>query len=227
MPHCVVPRREAADTPPGSVPDGFASLRGHFENRRALAAPQEVPMLPAFLSPRLRAAACATALLFCLAPAQIARAQNKMLHLRIDGVSGAGSVPSPLGADAFPVLGFTIPVGKQAAADGALAGSAPPPLEDVSFTMAVTSPAVLLWQLAVQGKAVPKASLAALDAEGKIRYRIDLEQVVVRSFGLQTFGTTRETVVGTLGYERIRLTRGEGKDAVSASWDRTRNAPWK
>jgi hypothetical protein len=184
-------------------------------------------MLPACLSPRLRAAACAAALLFGLAAAQAAHAKNTALHLRIDGVSGAGTVPSPLGADAFPVLGFTIPVGQDAAESNTLADSAPPPLEDVRFNMAVTSPAVLLWQLAVQGKVVPKASLAAVDAEGKIRYRIDLEQVAVRSLGLQTFGVTRETLVGTLGYERIRLTRGEGEDAVSASWDRTRKAPWK
>jgi hypothetical protein len=174
----------------------------------------------------LQVAACC-GLLLMLASAPLAHAQSPssskpplLLQLRIDGVSGEGSVPSVLGADAFPVSSFTVPVGRDEANTEIPVGSGPPIPEDIQFNMPVTGPAVQLWRLAVDGKVVPKASLAAFDLEGKIRYRIDLEQVVVRSFGLQTMGITRETVVGTLAYERIRLTSGEGKTATSASWER-------
>src|SRR5574338_367200 len=100
----------------------------------------------------------------------------------------------------------------------------PPPLEDIKFNLPASSPAVMLWQLALEGRVVPRASLAALDPKtGQIRFRIDLEGVVVRSFSLQTFGQQREILLGSLGYERIRITRGEGKDAVVAGWDRVKN----
>jgi len=178
-----------------------------------------------FQVPFLRIATCC-GLLLVVAQAQSAHAENQaiQLQLRMDGVSGAGSVPSALGSDAFPVISFTVPVGRDETNNPQPAGSGPPIPEDISFNMAVTSPAVQLWLLAVEGKVVPKASLAAFDPAGKIRYRIDLEQVVVKSFGLQTRGTSRETIVGTLAYEKIRFTSGEGKAGTSASWERSRAA---
>lgn len=187
-------------------------------------------MLPAHFTATLRATACTSLVLLALAPALAARAQNN-LQMRIDGVSASGAEPSVLGTDAFPLRSFSVGVNTRPEPPD---GSATPDptaktsgLADVDFSMAISSATPQLLQLAAEGKVQPKASLVAVDAAtGKVRYRIDLEQVVVRNLGFQTL-LAREGSVGTLSYERIRISYGDGKDAIRTGWDRTRNAAWK
>lgn len=153
-------------------------------------------------------------------------AAETLLYMRIDGVKGENPPKQPLGADAFKIMNFEISVEKTEAPDAA-GGPAPERFGDVSFALAVSGPAVALWQLAAQGDAQQRASLVAVDAAtGEASYRVDLEQVVVRSLGIQTLGI-RDAAVGALGYQRARIRYGEGDDAATASWDRARNAPWK
>lgn len=150
------------------------------------------------------------------------------LFMRIEGVKGENLSGQPLGPDAFRLKNFSVStdpiepgtqVTKQATSGERF--------QDVNFTMPISGPAIALFQLAAQRAEVPKASLVAIDpATGATRYRVDLEQVVVRSLGLQTTGT-RDAAVGELGYQRIRLRYGEDDKAPSAGWDRAKNAPLK
>jgi type VI protein secretion system component Hcp len=177
-------------------------------------------------TPRLRASAC-TALWLCLLFFAGAASAIDALHMRIDGVASDGSLASPLGKDAFPLRNFTLPLGSLPEEEMAPAPIGPPQLADLRFNMPVVTAGFALWRAALEGRAIPKASIAAVDAEGKLRYRIDLEQVTVSSFSFQSFGKQRETLVGSLGFERIRITHGTGKDAVVTGWDRVRKQPWK
>jgi hypothetical protein len=165
------------------------------------------------------------ALAAALSTATAASAQT--LFMRIDGVKGENPEGQPLGADAFPALGFTLATDPMDPAKNLPIASDDARFENMSFTLPVSGPAVSIWQLAAERKEVPKASLALLDkATGAIRLRIDLEQVVVRSLGLQSVAS-RAAAAGELSYQRIRIRFGDGKDVPTASWDRARHAPWK
>jgi type VI protein secretion system component Hcp len=183
-------------------------------------------MTRAHRAPCLRASAC-TALLLCLLSVAGAAKAVDALHMRMDGVDSDGSLDSPLGKDAFPLRSFTLPLGSMSEDEAAAMQVGPPALADLRFNMPVVTAGMALWRSALEGRVIPKASIAAVDAEGKLRYRIDLEQVTVSSFSFQSFGKQRETLVGSLGFERIRITQGAGKDAVVTGWDRVRKQPWK
>jgi type VI protein secretion system component Hcp len=105
-------------------------------------------------------------------------------------------------------------------------GASKAALKNAHFDMPVSGAAVQLLELAATGKSVPKASFASVDGEGKARYRVDLEGVTVSTVGLQTLGN-REAASGDLEFQRVRVTYGEGKDAVVTGWDKVKNAPWK
>lgn len=159
-----------------------------------------------------------------LAP-RTARAQS--IFMRIDGVKGVGTTAAqPLGPDAFPLLSFDVTVEHpDDTSSGSALGKAK--FGDVNFNMPISLPAAAIWQLAALGGIAPSASFAVVDANGKATYRVDLEQVTVRSMGLQTFGA-RNAGAGSLGYARLRLTTTDDKgNASTAAWDRSENKPWK
>ena len=165
----------------------------------------------------LRAAAFAAVFLV----ASSASAQQA-LFMRIDGVKGEDPANQPLGSDAFSMMTFTVTtVGDSETARPDSADR----FGDIKFTLPLTGPAIALWQLAAQLKEVPKASFAAVDATGATLYRVDVEQAVVKTMALQTLGK-RSAGIGTMGYQRIRITNGGGK-GPDASWDRAKNGPWK
>ena len=155
-----------------------------------------------------------------------ASASADTLYLLVDGVQGDAPATQPLGKGAFQLLTFTFSVDD--ASDSAPPGPTTDPakLTDPHFDMPVTGAAVPLFALAAQRKVIPKASFVAVDDSGKARYRVDFEQVVIRTLGLQTLGS-RDAVSGTLGYQRIRFRYGDGKDAPTSGWDRATNSAWK
>jgi hypothetical protein len=165
-------------------------------------------------------AVCAATLLAALA----AQADMAPLLMRVDGVKGEALPQQPLGDGAFALANFSF------STDGTsvkVIESAAERLGELKFTMPITEPAIALWQLAAQKKEVPKVSLVALDpASGAVRYRVDLEQVVVSSMAFQAL-PKRDAAVGALTYQRIRIRAGEGDKGTTASWDREKNAPWK
>lgn len=178
-------------------------------------------------NPRLarRARLCGAIFAAVLVAASGAPAQS--LYMRVDGVKGENPSGQPLGSDAFALKNFAVSTDQVANPKASGSAESAERFGDVSFTLPINGPAVALWQLAAQRQEIPKASLVALDKDtGATRFRVDLEQVVVRSLGFQTLGT-REAASGALGYQRIRIRYGEGNDGPTASWDRVRNAPWK
>ena len=170
-----------------------------------------------------RALLCAGALAAALVAATGASAQA--LYMRVDGVKGENPKGQPLGPDAFALLNFSVSTDPFESPQSSRFAESGERFEDLGFTLQIGGPAVALWQLAAQRQAVPKASLVWLDpSTGAVSYRIDLEQVVVKSVGLQTVGK-RSAAVGEMSYQRIRIRSGE--DGPTASWDRAKNAPWK
>ena len=175
------------------------------------------------LHPARRAVLCAAALAAALVAGPAVLAQT--LYMRIDGVKGESLTGQPLGSDAFAIMNFSVSTDEPA--KGSTSADSAERFGDVGFTLPIKGPAVALWQLAAERRQLPNASLVAVDPDtGATRFRVDLEQVVVRSLGLQTLGT-REAAAGALGYQRIRIRYGESDDAPTASWDRARNGPWK
>jgi hypothetical protein len=169
--------------------------------------------------------AALSAVLACAAlTASAVRADT--LYMKIDGVTGDADANQPLGAGAFQLLTFTL--NSESTDLNVVPGATPKPatLKDVHFDMRVTPTMVPLFGLAAQAKLIPKASFVAVGDDGKLRYRVDLEGVVIRSLGLQTLGN-RDAVASDLGYQRVRFLFGEGKDAVVSGYDRVKNAPWK
>ena len=165
----------------------------------------------------LHLAVCTTTLLMALA-AQADPVPS--LLMQIDGVKGAAPT-NPLGSEAFPLVNFSF------STDGEEEGTPGERFGELKFTMPISGPAVALFQLAAQQKEVPKASLVVLDpASGAVRFRVDLEQVVVRSMSFQGL-VKRDAAVGALTYQRIRIRAGAGDKGTTASWDRAKNAPWK
>jgi len=168
-------------------------------------------------------AACAAALLVALA----GNAEPNALFMRVDGVKGTSPANQPLGDDAFGLANLSFSTDGEPAPPGK---SAPENVSgerfgEISFSLPINDQAIALWQLAAQRKEVPKVSFVAVDpATGATRYRVDLEQVVIRTMSLQTLGS-RDAAVGTLTYQRVRIRSGE--KGPSASWDRAKNAPWK
>jgi hypothetical protein len=149
------------------------------------------------------------------------------LYLLVDGVAGNAPPEQPLGKGAFELMTFSLGVNE--VDPGTVPGPATKAgaIADLRFDAPVSVATGPLFQLAAQGKVIPKASMVAVDElTGKTRYRVDIEQVVVRSLGMQTLGS-RDAINATLGFQRIRIRFGEGKDAVTSSWDRAKNAPWK
>lgn len=176
-------------------------------------------------TPRRRSRALLSALLACAAlSASAVRADT--LYLKIDGVTGDADAKQPLGAGAFQLLTFTL--NSESSELDSVPGATPQPatLKDAHFDMRVSAPMVPLFGLAAQAKLIPKASFVAVGDDGKLRYRVDLEGVVIRTLGLQTLGN-RDAVAGDLGYQRVRVQYGDGKDAVSSGWDRVKNQAWK
>jgi type VI secretion system (T6SS) effector Hcp len=146
------------------------------------------------------------------------------LLMHIDGVKV--DAKTPIGTDFFPLMNFSFSTDPDTDKSDA---QVPPGQRfgQVRFTMAISPPAVPLWQLAARRADVPKVTLAVLDpASGKTRYRVDFEGVTVQSVSMQTLGR-RDAAVGEFSYQRIRLRYGDGENALTASWDKTKNAPWK
>jgi hypothetical protein len=145
--------------------------------------------------------------------------------MRIDGVKGEQPAKQPLGDDAFALVNFAVATDGEPGKPGQSTSPTGERFGELAFTLPISGPAVALWQLAAQRNELPKASLVAVDpATGEIRYRVDLEQVVVRSMSFQSLGT-RDAAVGALSYQRIRIRAGD--KGPSAGWDRAKNAPWK
>jgi hypothetical protein len=160
-----------------------------------------------------------------LLTALVAQAQPAAptLLMQVDGVKGTGTT-NPLGAEAFGLVNFSFSTDD---ASIKLTKDAAERFGELKFTMPISGPAVALWQLAQEQKEIPKVSLVALDpASGAIRYRVDLEEVVVGSMSFQSL-VKRDAAVGALTYQRIRIRSGEGDGATTASWDRAKNEPWK
>jgi len=176
-------------------------------------------------STRLALACAALLALAGLAP-QAARAQS--VFLRIEGVKGtATNAAQPLGPDAFPIISFDVTMEHpdDLLSAGTALGKAK--FGDVNFNMPISLPAPAIFQLALQGSVAPSASLAVVDASGKATFRVDLEQVTVRSMAAQSYGN-RDAGSGALGYARIRITTVDAKgNTTSAAWDRAANKPWK
>jgi hypothetical protein len=197
--------------------------------RRTAASPRRlaarIALGCAALAARIALGCAALAAIGGLAP-QAARAQAAFM--RIDGVKPDAATAQPLGPDAFPITGFEISVeqpGTLSASGGAGAGR--PEFGDANVNLSISGPALALWQLAVRGDVVPRASLAIVDAKGLVSYRADLEQVMVKSLGMQTLGG-RDAAVGVLTYGRIQLSHGGGKSGKSATtvgWDKLQNKP--
>jgi type VI protein secretion system component Hcp len=150
-----------------------------------------------------------------LASASVTRADS--LYLKVDGVKGAAPETQPLGADASQIYSFTVSTDPEAGAGA---------VKDAHFDMPINGAAIQLFQLAAEAKTVPKASFASVDTAGKVRYRVDLEQVTVNSAGFQTLGN-RDALSVDLGFQRIRISYGEGKDATVTGWDRVKKQAWK
>ena len=146
------------------------------------------------------------------------------LLMHIDGVKV--DVKTPIGTDFFPLVNFSFSTDP----DTDKSDAQVPPGErfgQVRFTMPISAPTVPLWQLAAKRAEVPKVTLAVLDpANGKTRYRVDFEGVTVQSVSMQTLGR-RDAAIGEFSYQRIRFRYGDGENAPTASWDKTKNAPWK
>ena len=149
---------------------------------------------------------------------------NLLMH--IDGVKVEPPIKTPIGADFFPLMNFSFSTDPDTDKSDAQV-PAGQRFGQVRFTMAISSPAIPLWQLAARRAEVPKVTLAVLDpANGKTRYRVDFEGVTVQSVSMQTLGR-RDAAIGEFSYQRIRLRYGDGENAPTASWDKTKNAPWK
>jgi hypothetical protein len=161
---------------------------------------------------------CAVALAIGLAAASGASAQA--LFMRVDGVKGDNLSGQPLGADAFPILNFTISTDPREGSASAKFAESGERFSELDFTLTVSGPAIAIWQLAAERKEVPKVSLVSVDpSTGKVDYRVDLEKVVVYSMSFQTAGK-RDAAVGELHYQRIRIRSGENGPTA-------KNAPWK
>lgn len=152
------------------------------------------------------------------------------LYMKIDGVPGEGAANQPLGPDAFTLLTFSVSVEDPSAPATSSAATVKPgardSLADVRFDMRVSPAAIAMWQIAAQRAVKPKATFVSVDEAGKVRFRVDLEDVTVKTFGIQTLGG-RDAGTGMLDYRRIRMTYGEGKQAITAGWDRDKEQPWK
>jgi len=147
------------------------------------------------------------------------------LLMHIDGVKVVPVVKTPIGADFFPLVNFSFSTDPDTDKSDAQV-PAGQRFGQVRFTMPISPPAVSLWQLAAKRADVPKVTLAVLDPSGATRYRVDFEGVTVQSVSMQTLGR-RDAAIGEFSYQRIRLRYGDGENAPTASWDKTKNAPWK
>lgn len=146
------------------------------------------------------------------------------LFMRVDGVKADKPAKQPLGDDAFALLNFAVSTDGEPGKPGDTS-SPDERFVELTFTLPISGPAVALWQRAAQRNELAKASIVAIDpATGSTRYRVDLEGVVVRSMSFQRVGQ-RDAAVGSLTYQRIRISSGE--KGPSAGWDRAKNAPWK
>jgi type VI protein secretion system component Hcp len=163
----------------------------------------------------VRTLALGALLALILSGASVARADT--LYMKVDGVNGDPSDTPLIGKGAFRVFTFTLTTDTK---------SGKGEVKDVHFDMPVNGAAVQLFELAMQAKVVPKASFVSVDDEGKGRYRVDLEQVTVSGAGFQTLGH-RDALATDLGFQRIRITYGEGKGATITGWDRVKKQPWK
>lgn len=155
-----------------------------------------------------------------------ARAQDAAgAYMKVEGVKSGNKDNQPLGADAFPIMGFDVSVESDldaGASGGTSATRTKSKLGDVNVNLSISSPALSLWQAAAGGTVLKNVSLAVVDAGGNAIYRVDLEQVSVRSLGMQTL-SGHNAAVGVLSYARIRLSQG----GTTVGWDRIKNEPWK
>ena len=160
------------------------------------------------------------------APSAPPQSPSSALLMRIDGVKGETGLKTPLGSDFFSLMNFSLSTDP----DTDKSDVQVPPKErfgNVRFTMNITGPAISLFQLAAHRADVQKASLAAVDpGTGATRFRVDFEGVTMQSVSMQTLGR-RDAAIGEFSYQRVRIRYGDGPDAVTASWDKTKNAPWK
>lgn len=180
---------------------------------------------PSPLHPARRALLCAAAIAASLVASPAVLAQT--IFMRVDGVKGENPAKQPLGPDAFPLLNFTLPTDPSDSGRDCEKAEKPERFGDVSFTAPISGATVALWQLAAERKEIPKVSIVSVDPNtGAARYRVDFEQVVLKSLGLQAINK-RDAAAGSLSYQRVRIRSGDGKDAPTSSWDRSRNAPWK
>jgi type VI protein secretion system component Hcp len=152
-----------------------------------------------------------------LASAPVAHADT--LYMKVDGVNGDAPETQPLGKGAFQIYSFTLSTENS---DSGKAGS----VKDAHFDMPVRGAAVQLFELAAAAKSVPKATFVSVDDEGKPRYRVDFEGVTVSGAGFQTLGN-RDALGTDIGFQRLRITYGEGKTATVTGWDRVNNKAWK
>jgi hypothetical protein len=183
-------------------------------------------------TPAVLAAFAAACLVSHAAPAQEAPGPPgppgppSMLLMHIDGVKVEPVVKTPIGPDFFPLLNFSFSTDPDTDKSDAQVPAAQR-FGNVRFTIPISAPAVSLWQLAARRADVPKVTLAVLDpATGVTRYRVDFEGVTVQSVSMQTLGR-RDAAIGEFSYQRMRMRFGDGENAPSASWDKTKNAPWK
>ena len=152
-----------------------------------------------------------------LASAQVAHADA--LYMKVDGVNGDAPETQPLGKGAFQLYTFTLSTENS---DAGKAGS----LKDAHFDMPVRGAAIQLFELAAAAKTVPKATFVSVDDEGNARYRVDFEGVTVSGAGFQTLGH-RDALATDIGFQRVRITYGEGKTATVTGWDRVKKQAWK
>ncbi|HVN37741.1 MAG TPA: hypothetical protein VMW19_06135 [Myxococcota bacterium] len=174
-------------------------------------------------------AALATASLAASAAfAQEASAQGSPtgMFMHIDGAKFEPAAKGPLGPDFFPLVNFSFSTDP----DTEKSDAQVPPAQrfgNVRFTLPIGPAAVPLFQLAARRADVPKASLAVVDpATGATRFRADFEGVTVQSVSMQSLGR-RDAVIAEFSYQRVRIRYGDGENAPTASWDKTKNAPWK
>ncbi|HXK22141.1 MAG TPA: hypothetical protein VMS55_05630 [Myxococcota bacterium] len=148
------------------------------------------------------------------------------LLMHVDGQKVQPAFKTPLGADFFPLVNFSLSTDP----DTDKSDLQVPPEQrfgNVRFTLPISPPALMLFQLAARRAEVPKVTLAAVDsATGATQYRLDFEGVTVQSLSMQTLGR-RDAAIGEFSYQRVRIRYGDGENAPTASWDKTKNAPWK
>jgi type VI protein secretion system component Hcp len=157
--------------------------------------------------------------LAALALASAHAAHADTLYMKIDGVNGDAPETQPLGKGAFQIYTFTLSTENS---DSGKAGS----VKDAHIDMPVRGAAVQLFELAASGKTVPKATFVSVDDEGKARYRVDFEGVTLSGAGFQTLGN-RDALATDLGFQRVRISYGEGKTATVTGWDRVKRQAWK